>query len=369
MSDKLEANRRRSNSDKEPIHDLAKKNVMEDEGDAPPFMSASNAKVMLVQAIGGSLNGYSIGFVGVYSTLFGYSTNCANFRSERGCTTAPNADCQWFPNATGTGYCGWPEITCRRTYTYSSASEMPGAITQCEADPRCRWSYSAKECQNPSGYSSSESGIFAGSMIAGCLIGSVFAGPLASTIGARLSFCSLASWNAHPKWKRTIGVMFQCFTTLGISLRRRLALHLARASGLTATRTDGDGAHAGPVRILDPVQPADDPFGGDDEEAALSWTRTSTANSCLAPLVGNFVVMLWNFVTTLASIPLSYVFTMRQLFLFGSLFTSSMCLLMCGIPVYPGVSKKTEVKNGVAITGILLFILGFEVCVARATTF
>ncbi|CAJ1047426.1 putative Sugar transporter/Major Facilitator Superfamily, partial [Leishmania shawi] len=136
---------------------------------------------------------------------------------------------------------------------------MPAAITQCEADPRCRWSYSSQECQNPVGFSSAESGIFAGSMIAGCLIGSMFAGPLASTIGARLSFLLVGLvgvvssvlyhvscaenefWvlivgrfviglflgvigvacpvytdqNAHPKWKRTIGVMFQVFTTLG----------------------------------------------------------------------------------------------------------------------------------------------------------
>ncbi|CAG9584184.1 glucose transporter, lmgt3 [Leishmania major strain Friedlin] len=455
MSDTLEANGQRSNSlSEEPIHDLAKKNAMEDEDDAPPFISASNAKVILVQAIGGSLNGYSIGFVGVYSTLFGYSTNCANFRSERGCTTAPNADCQWFSNETGTGYCGWPDVTCRRTYTYSNATEIPGAITRCEADPRCRWSYSTMECQNPSGYSSSESGIFAGSMIAGCLIGSVFAGPLASTIGARLSFllvglvgvvssvmCHVSTsenefWvlivgrftiglflgvinvacpvytdqNAHPKWKRTIGVMFQVFTTLGIFVAAAVGLALGQSiwfdrdkDQMVMARMQGVCAFSTLFSLLTIVlgivmSESRAKFGGDDEEggieldpneygyvemiprllmgavmagtlqltginAVMNYAPTIMGSLGLAPLVGNFVVMLWNFVTTLASIPLSYVFTMRQLFLFGSIFTSSMCLLMCGIPVYPGVSKKTEVKNGVAITGILLFILGFEVCV------
>ncbi|CBZ26490.1 glucose transporter, lmgt1 [Leishmania mexicana MHOM/GT/2001/U1103] len=421
---------------------------------SPSFFSISNFRMIMVQAIGGCLNGYSIGFVGVYSTLFGYSTNCANFRSERGCTTAPNADCQWFANATGTSYCGWPEITCRRTYTYSSVAEMPGAIAQCEADSRCRWSYSAEECQNPSGYSSSESGIFAGSMIAGCLIGSVFAGPLASTIGARLSFllvglvgvvssvmCHVSAsenefWvlvvgrfviglfvgvigvacpvytdqNAHPKWKRTIGVMFQVFTTLGIFIAAAVGLALGQSTyfdrnkdQMVMARMQGLCAFSTLFSLLTillgiVMSESRAKFGGDDEEggieldpneysyvemvprllmgavmagtlqltginAVMNYAPAIMGSLGLAPLVGNFVVMLWNFVTTLASIPLSYVFTMRQLFLFGSLFTSSMCLFMCGIPVYPGVSKKTEVKNGVAITGILLFILGFEVCV------
>ncbi|CAG9584187.1 glucose transporter, lmgt1 [Leishmania major strain Friedlin] len=441
-----------SNADE--LDAFAQESVSQNEKLSPSFCSMSNARMIMVQAIGGSLNGYSIGFVGVYSTLFGYSTNCANFRSERGCTTAPNADCQWFSNETGTGYCGWPDVTCRRTYTYSNATEMPGAITRCEADPRCRWSYSTMECQNPSGYSSSESGIFAGSMIAGCLIGSVFAGPLASTIGARLSFllvglvgvvssvmCHVSTsenefWvlivgrftiglflgvigvacpvytdqNAHPKWKRTIGVMFQVFTTLGIFVAAAVGLALGQSiwfdrdkDQMVMARMQGVCAFSTLFSLLTIVlgivmSESRAKFGGDDEEggieldpneygyvemiprllmgavmagtlqltginAVMNYAPTIMGSLGLAPLIGNFVVMLWNFVTTLASIPLSYVFTMRQLFLFGSIFTSSMCLLMCGIPVYPGVSKKTEVKNGVAITGILLFILGFEVCV------
>ncbi|KAG5489060.1 hypothetical protein JIQ42_00682 [Leishmania sp. Namibia] len=419
------------------------------------FFSSSNISAILAQAIGGSLSGYSIGFVGVYSTLFGYSTNCASFLQEKSCTTVPNADCKWFVSPTGTGYCGWPEITCRKEYAYTNPAEMPGALARCEADSRCRWSYSDEECQNPSGYSSSESGIFAGSMIAGCLIGSVFAGPLASKIGARLSFllvglvgvvssvmyhASCAAdefWvlivgrfviglflgvicvacpvytdqNAHPKWKRTIGVMFQVFTTLGIFVAALMGLALGQS-----IRFDHDGDQRVMARmqglcvfstlfslltvVLGIVtKESRAKFGGDEEggdeegcaelnpneygyiemiprllmgcvmagtlqltgiNAVMNYAPTIMGSLGLAPLVGNFVVMLWNFVTTLASIPLSYVFTMRQLFLFGSIFTSCMCLFMCGIPVYPGVSKKLEAKNGVAITGILLFILGFE---------
>ncbi|CBZ09047.1 glucose transporter, lmgt3 [Leishmania infantum JPCM5] len=216
--------------------------------------------------------------------------------------------------------------------------------------------------------------------------------------------------NAHPKWKRTIGVMFQVFTTLGIFVAAAVGLALGQSiwfdrdkDQMVMARMQGLCAFSTLFSLLTillgiVMSESRAKFGGDDEEggieldpneygyvemiprllmgavmagtlqltginAVMSYAPTIMGSLGLAPLVGNFVVMLWNFVTTLASIPLSYVFTMRQLFLFGSLFTSSMCLFMCGIPVYPGVSKKTEVKNGVAITGILLFILGFEVCV------
>ncbi|KAF8290848.1 hexose transporter [Trypanosoma cruzi] len=83
-------------------------------------------------------------------------------------------------------------------------------------------------------------------------------------------------------------------------------------------------------------------------------------NLGMVPLVGNFVVMAWNFVTTLVSIPLARVLTMRQLFLGASLVASVSCLLLCGVPVYPGVADK-NVKNGVAITGIAVFIAAFEI--------
>ncbi|CCW70042.1 unnamed protein product [Phytomonas sp. Hart1] len=93
--------------------------------------------------------------------------------------------------------------------------------------------------------------------------------------------------------------------------------------------------------------------------AVMNYAPTIMSSFSLAALVGNFIVMLWNFVTTIISIPLASVLTMRQLFLACSFLTSVCCLLLCGIPVYPGVAS-TNVKNGVAITGILLFIAFFE---------
>lgn len=448
-----------SEKEKEIVQDHAEKkphvNPAEEDDS---MMSAGNIRVCIVQAIGGSLNGYSIGFVGVYSTLYGMSTNCASYRFESGCSTVPNANCKWYTDAslTAGGYCGWAEGTCSRLYPNLAAggTDNDAATAACNNDKnRCAWSYSSGECQNLSGYSSSDNGIFAGSMIAGCLIGSIFAGPLATAIGAKISFllvgivgvvssvmyhvscaenefwvlivgrfaiglfmgvigvaCPMyTDQNAHPKWKRSIGCMFQVFTTFGIFIAATMGLSLgqsvyfdrdkdqklmARMQGICAVSTLLSIVMIGlGVYVTDSRAKFD---GGDDEDAVeldpneysylemlprlgmglvmagtlqltginavMNYAPTIMSSLGLAPLVGNFYVMVWNFVTTLISIPLAYVFTMRQLFLFGSIFTSCMCMFLCGIPVYPGVSSR-DAKDGVAITGIILYILGFEVCV------
>ena len=447
-----------SEKEKEIAQDaVEKKPHAEPEEDDASMMSAGNIRVCIVQAVGGSLNGYSIGFVGVYSTLYSMSTNCAALRFESGCSTMPNANCKWFPKAPNNTkpYCGWSGVTCSKMYEKdeSVGASNAAVITRCNNDSRCSWSYSAGECQNPYGYSSSDNGIFAGSMIAGCLIGSLFAGPLATAIGAKISFLLVGIvgvvssvmyhvscaenefWvlivgrfaiglflgvigvacpvytdqNAHPKWKRTIGCLFQVFTTFGIFIAATMGLALgqsvyydrdkdqklmARMQGLCAFSTLFSIIMIGlGITVNDSRAKFD---GGDDENAiemdpneysymemlprllmgcvmagtlqltginaVMNYAPTIMGSLGLAPLVGNFYVMAWNFVTTLISIPLSYVFTMRQLFLFGSIFTSCMCMFLCGIPVYPNVSSR-DAKDGVAITGIILYILGFEVCV------
>ncbi|ORC85096.1 hexose transporter, partial [Trypanosoma theileri] len=93
--------------------------------------------------------------------------------------------------------------------------------------------------------------------------------------------------------------------------------------------------------------------------AVMNYAPTIMSSLGMEPLVGNFVVMMWNFVTTLFSIPLASYFTMRQLFLACSLTASLACLFLCGVPVWPGVAS-TSAKNGVVITGIAVFLAAFE---------
>ncbi|ORC85580.1 hexose transporter [Trypanosoma theileri] len=93
--------------------------------------------------------------------------------------------------------------------------------------------------------------------------------------------------------------------------------------------------------------------------AVMNYAPIIMGSLGMQPLVGNFVIMLWNFVTALVAIPLASCFTMRQLFVATTLVGSVACLFLCGVPVYPDVAS-TNVKNGVAITGIAVFIAAFE---------
>jgi len=92
--------------------------------------------------------------------------------------------------------------------------------------------------------------------------------------------------------------------------------------------------------------------------AIMNYAPNITANMNLKPLMGNFVVMIWNFITTLVAIPLASRFSMRQMFLTGT-FVASLACLCTGIPVYPGVTSDTT-RSALAGTGIFIFILAFE---------
>ncbi|KPI82593.1 putative glucose transporter/membrane transporter D2 [Leptomonas seymouri] len=77
--------------------------------------------------------------------------------------------------------CGWeaPRTTCFVMYD--------DAVT-CGGDSDCVWSYSARTCGNKVGYTSIESGLFAGSLIMGALVGSMSGGYLTKWLDYRKSF-------------------------------------------------------------------------------------------------------------------------------------------------------------------------------------
>jgi hypothetical protein len=270
--------------------------------------SKENIKVTAVSIIGGLVSGYTIALVPVYSQLFVSGTNCALYTAPLGCEAVPFADCMWHTTtatlSNGTtqtrGYCGWPTITCREAYPNDGWMGGGGNTTlaelNCLQDSRCTWSYSAKECQNPSGYSQKELAVFSGSMIAGNMVGAILGGPLVTSMGTRLTFlvsgyfCTITCimghadsyvndfWvlavsrfvlgifvglitvacplyvheNAIPKYKAKTGTMFQVFGTAGsffaavIGLGEGDTIHYdanadqhisARMQGITAGQT------------------------------------------------------------------------------------------------------------------------------------
>jgi MFS family permease len=93
--------------------------------------------------------------------------------------------------------------------------------------------------------------------------------------------------------------------------------------------------------------------------AIMNYAPRITKAAGLKPLLGNFLVMLWNCITSTASVPLSKRFDRRPSFLAGV----ALCLFACfltGIPTFPGLCSDT-VKHVLASLGIGIFILAFEI--------
>nr|AAC32781.1 glucose transporter [Trypanosoma congolense] len=389
------------------------------EDNAPRFFSAENLGVVQVQVIGGTLNGFSIGFVAVYLMLYEVSTNCSLAKAEASCVGMKNVMCVWSP-----------DVNC----TWANACDSI-------RDPNV--------CLDKVGYDALHSGIFACSMIVGSMIGSIVTERFITMFGLKKSFlivaiigvvasamnhiavstdefwvlcparllmglglgilCSVCPMyvneNAHSKHRKVDGVMFQVFITFGIMLAALLGLALyytvdyetnvamvdrlhgfCAVSSILAVVMFIMGIFLRESKTVVVCENAGKTDGGLDPNeyswgemmwplfmgtmtagtlqltginAVMNYAPKITENLGMDPPLGNFLVMMWNFVTALVAIPLASRFTMRQMFITCSFIASCTCLFLCGIPVFPGVAEES-VKNGVATTGIALFIAAFE---------
>eukprot|EP00388_Colpodella_angusta_P005488 GDKJ01016935.1.p1 GENE.GDKJ01016935.1~~GDKJ01016935.1.p1 ORF type:complete len:219 (-),score=-13.19 GDKJ01016935.1:65-640(-) len=90
----------------------------------------------------------------------------------------------------------------------------------------------------------------------------------------------------------------------------------------------------------------------------MNYAYTITKSMGLTPIMGNFIVMLWNCVTTLPSIIITSRLTLRQMFLMGTS-VATFSVFLTGISIYPGTLSST-IKDGLSGLGIFLFIAGFE---------
>ncbi|CBZ29825.1 glucose transporter/membrane transporter D2,putative [Leishmania mexicana MHOM/GT/2001/U1103] len=148
-----------------------------------PFFSMKNLIVSTPIILTPLLYGYNLGFVGPYSTMYGYASNCQLYSAKRSCETLAAAKCRWFnastyvSNTTYGEVCGWADrTTCFLRYSDEAS---------CLSHSACKWSYSANTCGNQVGYSSIQSGVFAGSLVIGSTIGALMGGYLTK----RLDYC------------------------------------------------------------------------------------------------------------------------------------------------------------------------------------
>eukprot|EP00796_Vickermania_ingenoplastis_P000698 gene698-biopygen446 len=108
--------------------------------EAPGFFSCATLKVAQVNLITGLMYGYMIGYVGVYSTMYDFSTRCSDYKSRGSCTSLQNANCDWVTEGTGAPYCGWvDQPACKQLYFDEHS---------CEQVHRCTWDYGDKKCGN-----------------------------------------------------------------------------------------------------------------------------------------------------------------------------------------------------------------------------
>ncbi|RNF11189.1 putative glucose transporter [Trypanosoma rangeli] len=94
--------------------------------------------------------------------------------------------------------------------------------------------------------------------------------------------------------------------------------------------------------------------------AIMNYAPTITGALGFAPLAGNVLVMAWNFLSVLVSIPLSFKYRADHTFNIALCFASASCLLT-GITLLPAVGASVTVKRLLSGFGIALFILCFEV--------
>lgn len=214
------------------------------------FFSWENLKIAQTCIFSGILCGYGSSYVGAYTTLHDMSENCNLFRQPNACTTLSNAHCSW--TADSTMPCVWKDtVNCYLEFN---------SPTTCKSNQACVWSYSASHCENIHGYGVVNEGIFAASMVTGCMISCFFNGALCRLLGlkrmllvagilgliacvcyhisaaftifwlvvvARVIFglsngmCTVASLvyvnvNAHPLHAQKIGMLFQLFSCFGV---------------------------------------------------------------------------------------------------------------------------------------------------------
>lgn len=93
--------------------------------------------------------------------------------------------------------------------------------------------------------------------------------------------------------------------------------------------------------------------------AIFNYAPNITKSMNFAPLTGNVIVLAWNALTSLVSVPFASKCSMRSMFLVGTLF-ASVAGFLTGIPLYPGVASE-DTRSKFAIAGVSLFLLAFEI--------
>jgi sugar porter (SP) family MFS transporter len=408
--------------------------------------------------VGGSLVGYSTGYVSVALAWYNVVSNCTGIATQPACewvgSSGPSG-CVWVNDTAAPAHCAFSTGGACATTTDEAA---------CKADSRCSWDPNVNTCSHVASWDANEQGWIATTMIIGGLVGSMLGEPFVHKLGLKRSMvvtgilaavstvCIFIGWSLNDPAKRfalflvfrtvngisvgfasifcpmyvgdvapkaisvKIGVCFQVFLTFGIMLAAGLGWaiepkaptdtdDIARFQTLNAVNMLISVAMI-PMGalVMTPAKESvasqrpetgdEDPMrsllqAGDDGGAAgtrfwftkMMWggvmlsvvqqlcginaimnyvPSMATTVGVSNPFLSNFVVMIWNFVTSLVAIPIAERTSPEFSYVVGTVVASIACFIT-GIPTYPGVTESETTRNGLVIFGILLFILAFEV--------
>ena len=153
--------------------------------------------VLLVGVFGGLLCGGSIGVVPVYLAIEAGASDCGAYASPGVC---PAQRCHWLTRSgtTGNATAGGTEGRCafldETDYAVTCATRGSANKTACAAQASCTWRRSDGDasCVHKHGLNAVATGVFAGGLIFGAIVGSALAGPLIRRLGAYTVACALA---------------------------------------------------------------------------------------------------------------------------------------------------------------------------------
>lgn len=412
-------------------------------------------KVALVNFIGGLIYGFHIGFVPIYLYYNDVNTNCTKMTSEAACTHLSFVTCRWAPphgNASLSMECQFPEPLPCDLLNYD----------QCSNIDYCYNDYDLDRCLHKVGWDPTQTGVFAGAMLLGAMIGSFFVVYLMTKFGRRKSLmvagivgvigsvlvsvgravdvyvvviagrvicgatcgigCVVAPAYVNEmspeQFKSRLGCVFQVAVTFGICV--------AAATGLAICPFSFDSELNMEVRFhifvniatllavaclaigyLVPESTAwlelvpTDIIASDTTHESSQFTWISLWFQLLSatvlsaaiqltgicaimnyaprimkvtgfhPLVGNFLVMLWNWISSIASIPISNtsssnkkedlsatlkgqnVNRLRSMFIVATTIVGASCLA-CGITVFPSLVRQETLK--IVLVGLSIFV-------------
>jgi sugar porter (SP) family MFS transporter len=94
--------------------------------------------------------------------------------------------------------------------------------------------------------------------------------------------------------------------------------------------------------------------------AIMNYAPHLTSRAGMLPFTGNCLIMTWNFIFTIVSIPLARKFEARKMFITAAVIASCACLIT-GIPAYPGLIANEATQHACVWIGLLLFVAIFEI--------